>query len=87
VPQNYDGPATFVVGDAAYRIQHLVIRMTDTDDSAEPLNEIEGVEGVPEPTITVYESELPETALGLGELRLDDGQVLAADWGGQDFVL
>jgi hypothetical protein len=87
MPKNYAGAATFVVGDAAFRIQDLVLRVPAEDDTAETFDELEEVAGMPEPTVTVYESELPETPLGLGELRLDDGQVIAADWGGQDFVI
>jgi hypothetical protein len=80
-PQPYDGPATFHVDGAVYRIPHLRVELhasTSLGKSQAP----------PRTVIIVLErGELPKDRTKMGELRLGDHQELTAWWTGFRFEL
>ena len=85
--QSYDGPATFVVEDAAYPIQRLRLRVRRTSEIIEThgrRRRLVGVEGIELMILDLL--EMPELPAD-GELRLGDGQVLRVVWTGRKFEL
>ena len=76
-PQPYEGPATFHVDGAVYRIPRL--RME--------LQESTLIGHSDKRAVVVERGELPKTRTDLGELRLGDHQELTAWWTGFRFKL
>ena len=75
----YDGPATFHVDGAVYRIPHLRLELRETTLIGQTKER--AVVVVPE------RGELPKDRTHAGELRLGDHQELAAWWTGFRFEL
>lgn len=84
--RSYEGPATFVVHDAAYPVDRLRLRVRPTGTTVETVGQrrrrLMGVDGLELMVLDLL--EMPEYSVD-GELRLDDGQVLDAVWTGSNF--
>jgi hypothetical protein len=79
--QPYDGPSTFHVDGAVYRIPHLRLELQQSTSAGAGF-------GLDRPVVVVLErGELPKSRTDLGELRLGDHQELAAWWTGFRFEL
>jgi hypothetical protein len=77
-PQPYDGPATFHVAEAIYKIPHLRLELKPSTFG----------NGLDRPGVVVLErGELPKSRTDMGELRLGDHQELSAWWTGFRFEL
>jgi hypothetical protein len=80
-PQPYNGPATFHVDGAVYRIPNLRLELhpsTSTGRSLAPPRSV---------VIVLERGELPKNRTKMGELRLGDHQELTAWWTGFRFEL
>lgn len=76
--QPYDGPATFHVNEAIYKIPHLRLELQPSTRG----------KGFDRPVVIVLErGELPKSRTDLGELRLGDHQEFTAWWTGFRFEL
>jgi hypothetical protein len=75
----YDGPATFHVDSAVYRIPYLRLEQPDS--------RLFGRSDEHPIVILLERGELPETRTDMGELRLADHQEFAAWWTGFRFEL
>lgn len=81
-PQPYDGPATFHVDRAVYRIPRLRVELQERATwSAKPYSRQRPV------VIVLERGELPKDRTKIGELRLSDRQELTAWWTGFRFEL
>ena len=82
----YEGPATFVVEDAAYPVDRLRLRVRPTKATLETIDHrnrrLMGLDGLELMVLDFL--RMPERPVD-GELRLDDGQVLDAVWTGSRF--
>jgi hypothetical protein len=84
--QPYEGPATFVAHETAYPVDRLRLRVRPTGATVETdghrRRRLMGLDGLELMVLDVL--EMPEHSVD-GELRLDDGQVLDAQWTGSRF--
>ena len=77
-PQPYDGPATFHVHKAIYKIPHLRLELQPSTLG----------QGLDRPVAIVPErGELPRIRTDMGELRLGDHQEFTAWWTGFRFEI
>lgn len=78
-PQPYDGPATFHVDGAVYRIPYLRLELQESTLISQPDERVV--------VVVLERGELPKSRTDLGELRLGDHQELTAWWTGFRFEL
>ena len=78
-PQPYEGPATFHVDGAVYRIPRLRLELQEST--------LIGHSGKPTVVAVLERGELPKSRTDMGELRLGDHQEFAAWWTGFRFEL
>ena len=77
--QPYDGPATFHVGGAVYRIPHLRLELRESTLIGQADERVV--------VVVLERGELPKDRTGTGELRLGDHREFAAWWTGFRFEL
>jgi hypothetical protein len=80
-PQLYEGPATFHLDRAEYRIPHLCVELHASRLLGSPI-------GLLMPVVIVFDrGELPKDKTKVGELRLSNGEELTGWWTGLRFEL